>query len=71
MDLNASNIIASVIFGSIGLAAFIYGKKQMNFKALVIGIILMVYPYFVANTIAVYSIGAVLTLALFVLPGGG
>lgn len=71
MNMSAANVIASIIFGSIGFAAFVYGKKQLNFKALVIGVILMVYPYFVANTIAVYAIGAVLTLALFVLPGGG
>jgi hypothetical protein len=31
----------------------------------------MVYPYFVPNTVAVYAIGVILTLALFVLPGGG
>jgi hypothetical protein len=64
--MSFTNILASVIFGSIGLAAFVYGKKQSNFKALVIGVILMVYPYFVPNTVAVYAIGAVLTVLLFI-----
>ena len=68
--MNTANILASVIFGSIGFAACIYGKKQSNFKALVIGVILMVYPYFVENPIALCAIGVVLTLALF-LPFGG
>ena len=67
--MTTANIFASVIFGSIGFAAFIYGKKQSNFKALVIGIILMVFPYFVPNTVAVYVIGTVLTVALMVFPG--
>ena len=68
--MNTANILASVIFGSIGFAAFIYGKKQTNFKTLAIGVILMVYPYFVQNPIALFAIGTVLTIALF-LPFGG
>jgi len=67
--MTTANIFASIIFGSIGFAAFIYGRKQSSFKALVIGIILMVFPYFVPNTIAIYAIGSVLTLALVALPG--
>lgn len=63
--MNTANIFASIIFGSIGFAAFIYGKKQSSLKALVIGMVLMVYPYFVPNTAAVYAIGVVLSLALF------
>jgi hypothetical protein len=70
MMMNTANILAGVIFGSIGFGAFIYGKKQSNFKALVIGVILMVYPYFVPNPIALFAIGTVLTIALF-LPLGG
>jgi len=64
--MSSANILASVIFGSIGLAAFIYGKKQLNFKAMVIGIVLMVYPYFVQNPIALFALGGVLTLLLFI-----
>lgn len=63
--MNSARILASVIFGSIGLAAFVYGKKQANLKSLVIGVILMVYPYFVPDPVAVYVIGAALTIALF------
>lgn len=64
--MNAANLLASVIFGSIGLAAFIYGKKQSDLKALVIGVILMVYPYFIQNPWALFTIGAVLTAFLFI-----
>lgn len=67
--MNTANILASVIFGSVGFAACVYGKKQSNLKALVIGVILMVYPYFVQNSIALYAIGTVLVLALIFLPG--
>ena len=40
--MGGANILASVIFGSIGLAAFIYGKKQSNLKALVIGVLALI-----------------------------
>jgi len=61
-----ANLFAGIIFGSIGFGAFIYGKKQSNYKALGIGIILMAYPYFVQNVFAIYAIGALLTMALIV-----
>ena len=66
--MNTANILASVIFGSIGFGAFIYGKKQSDLKALVVGVILMVYPYFVSNPIALFGVGVVLTVLLFVFP---
>jgi hypothetical protein len=34
-----------------------------------IGLVLMVYPYFVPNTILTYVIGSVLTVALFIFRG--
>ena len=64
--MTTANIFAQIVFGSIGLGAFIYGKKQSNFKALGIGIVLMAYPYFVQNTIAIYAIGVLLTATLFI-----
>ena len=68
MDLSSlsfSNIFAGVLFGIIGFSAFMYGKKQSDLKAVAIGVVLMVCPYVVPNTIAVYVIGVVLTAALF------
>lgn len=64
--MTTANLLAGVIFGSIGFAVFLYGKKQTSFKAMGIGAALMVYPYFIPNTIALYVIGVVLIAALFV-----
>ena len=66
LSFQTSNLIAGVVFGSIGFAAFLYGKKQSSFRAMMIGIFLMAYPYVVSNEIAVYGIGIALTVALFV-----
>ena len=62
---NWGSIVAGVIFGIIGWSAFIYGKKEKNWRPMVIGIVLMVYPYFITNAILVFAIGIALTVALF------
>lgn len=64
--MNTANLFGGIIFGSIGFAAFIYGKKQASFRPMVLGISLMAYPYFIPNTTAMYVIGILLTAALFV-----
>jgi len=58
-------LFAGFLFGLIGLAAFGYGKKNAKYRAMIIGVILMVYPYFIKNTIALYLVGIVLTGLLF------
>ena len=64
-DFTAANIMAWILFGSIGFVVFIYGKKQKNLKALLIGILLMVYPYFISGTLALYLVGIGLCVALY------
>ena len=49
------------MFSSIGLGFFLYGKKQRAVVPLVCGLVLMIYPYFIPNVIALVAIGAVLT----------
>jgi hypothetical protein len=50
-----------VLFGSIGLGYFIYGKKQRAVVPLVCGLVLMLFPYFISNVVLLVVIGAVLT----------
>lgn len=64
-SFNWANVISGLIFGTIGFIAFMYGKKEKSVKPLVIGLVLMVYPYFVSNTFAQYAIGISLTAALY------
>ena len=63
--MSFTNIFAGILFGGIGTAAFIYGKKQASWKPMVLGVALMVYPFFIVDTLAQYVIGAALTAALF------
>ena len=64
-DFTASALIAGFLFGLIGLAAFIYGRKEGNWKPVLIGILLMGYPYFVADSVWLFGIGTGLTALLF------
>lgn len=58
--MNASTLWWGLLFGSIGLGFFIYGKKQQAIVPLVCGIALMVFPYFVTGTAWLVIIGVVL-----------
>ena len=64
--MSIANIIAASIFGLIGFVVFVYGKKQSSLKSMIIGAILMVYPYFVSNFIVNYIIGLGLVILLFI-----
>jgi hypothetical protein len=66
VTFTAANLLGQILFGAIGLAAFIYGKKQSSFKAMLLGVAIMAYPYFVAETWLLYTIGGVLTAFLFI-----
>ena len=63
--MSYSNIFSGVLFGSIGMAAFIYGKKQGKTSPMIIGVVMMVYPYFITNTLISYVVGVGLTVGLF------
>ena len=66
MEISLANIIGWSLFGLIGMAAFLYGKKQGSWKTMIVAAGLMVYPYFVSNTVAMYIVGILLTGGLFV-----
>ena len=53
-------LLWGLLFGSIGLGFFIYGRKQHAVVPLICGLALMVFPYFVSNTMLLVGIGAVL-----------
>lgn len=58
------SLVLGLIFSSIGIGYFIYGKRQENTVARYSGIALIVYPYLIDNKYAVLAIG----VALMALP---
>jgi hypothetical protein len=53
-------LLWGLLFGSIGLGYFIYGKRQRAAVPLLCGIALMVFPYFVSNIVLLVGIGTLL-----------
>jgi hypothetical protein len=58
--LDTSSLLWGLLFGSIGLGFFAYGKRQKTVVPLACGLALMIFPYFVSNTILLVILGAVL-----------
>ena len=58
--------VLGAFFSLCGVVAFRYGKKNVNVRAMVIGGLLLVYPYFISDAIWMTAIGVCLLVALFV-----
>lgn len=55
--MNAATLWWGMLFGSIGLGFFVYGKKQQAVVPLFCGVALMTFPYFVTGTAWLLLIG--------------
>ena len=65
MDFDADTLIASLVIGGIGTVSFIYGKRQSRVPQMVVGLALVVYPYFVSNIFLMIGIAVALLAALW------
>jgi len=61
-----AELFASILFGLIGTAVFMYGKRRASGLHILIGVCLMGFPYFVSNPWLIYAIGIALCAALYV-----
>lgn len=71
MNLDGSSLIASLIIGSVGFVAFAYGKKQSRLPQMLVGLVLMVFPYFVTSVPWMVGIAAALLGGLWVMLRAG
>lgn len=60
--MNSTTLFLGLIFSSIGLGYFIYGKKQKMIVPFICGIALMIFPYFLENNLLISAIGMILSL---------
>ena len=61
---DTATLLWGVIFGSVGLGFFIYGRKQQAIVPLAVGIALFVAPYVIPNLYLLLLVG----VTLIVLP---
>ncbi len=58
--MNTSLLLWGLLFGSVGLGYFTYGRKQRAVVPLACGLALMVVPYFVGTAWVLVLLGVVL-----------
>jgi predicted cobalt transporter CbtA len=62
VDLNS--ILVGIFISLIGIALLMYGRKETRLPHMVVGLILIVYPYFVGSVVIQIAVAAVLLAAL-------
>jgi len=55
------SLFLGLLFGSIGMVYMIYGKRQSSVMHIVVGAILIIYPYLFSNALLVFIAGVILT----------
>jgi hypothetical protein len=59
-------IVGLIVFGILGMCAYYVGKRRHQAKTKWLGVALMLYPYVVPNTWALYAIGVALSAAAWI-----
>lgn len=60
MSFDAGNLIAGFLISGVGFVLFSYGRKLGRIPHVVIGLLLMVFPYFVPSVLLMVGIGVLL-----------
>ena len=56
-----------MLFGAIGMGYLVYAKAQRSGRALLAGVALCAFPYFVSNVWLMFLIGAAITVLPYLL----
>ncbi len=65
MNIDPTSLWLALVFGLIGYAAWRYGGKQQSLRHRLLGLSLMIFPYFVSETLPQVAVGSALTIFLF------
>lgn len=66
--MDATTLFLSILFGSIGMGLFVFGKKQGRPLHLIAGMLLMVLPYLIPNAVAMSVVAVLVTVGPFLAP---
>jgi hypothetical protein len=67
MSFDPESLLASLLVSSIGFVLFRYGRKQSRVPQTLIGISMLVYPYFISSVIWMLAVCALLLALLWLL----
>ena len=60
--MSTSILLLGVLFSSVGFGYFLYARKQREPLPLACGIVLMAIPYFFSNAVALFIVGALVSI---------
>lgn len=55
--MDTASLLWGLLFGSVGLGYFLYGKSQKALVPALCGLVLMIFPYFVSSTLLLAVVG--------------
>jgi hypothetical protein len=58
-----AELFGLIVFGLVGSAALLYGKRTRQWKRMVVGVALIAFPYFTSATWQLYAVGSALCVA--------
>lgn len=58
------SIFVAIFLSLIGMALVLYGRKEGRWPHIIVGLVLLVYPYFVGNVVLQVAIAVVLLAGL-------
>ena len=64
--MDTTTLLLSLVFGSVGLGLFLYGKNSQKMPHLIAGLALMTCPYFISNLIVLSIVCVILAIVPFV-----
>jgi hypothetical protein len=65
MNFDPASLVASLLVSSVGYVVFQYGRRQRRVPHTGIGLLMLVYPYFVSNVAWMLGLVPVLLLVLW------
>jgi hypothetical protein len=65
MNIDGGSLLASMLVSSVGFVIFEYGRRMRRPPQLAVGVVLLIFPYFVTNVLAMLAIGVVLVVLLW------
>jgi predicted membrane protein len=60
MDFTEGSLFANLIVSAVGFFLLTYGRKTSDIRKVVLGLVMLVYPYFVSNAAVMIGIAVAL-----------
>jgi hypothetical protein len=65
VNIDTKFLFASLLWGSVGIGYFIYGKKQQEIVPLIAGLAMIAVSYFIGSAILMSVISIILVFAVY------